>query len=420
MIPTLANAKSGNSIYYIGVTDGTIDGWDFFNIWTLDPSKNNGYPILAQTPISITSTPVSDAVEGSAWSHTPSTNPSGTTVSVSGASWLASDGTTISGTVPAPLNGISETFNVTITASKINHISATQSFTLTVYAELTFATLPTAGLVITPISGMTFLFDLSGSADFSNLYLDLGDGTIVDNVLSYTHTYTTYGDFNVVVTATNNMGAVTNSETISLEEPPEEFTVTFVIYGSDTFTETVIGGNTVTIPADPDRAGYDFIGWYTASKVPFNFSAPIISNLFLYAKWDPIIGEPEEFTVTFYVYDTVTFAITIEDGMPVTKPADPVRAGYVFKYWLTSANEPFNFTAPITSDIDLHAEWELAEEVGNGGKTGRLLTILAAIVLSVGCVAGVFLGLRHKVELGTIVVALAALAALLIHKGMVF
>jgi len=42
MMPTLADAQNGNSIYYIG-----SGGWDFTNTWTIIEGANNGYPILS-------------------------------------------------------------------------------------------------------------------------------------------------------------------------------------------------------------------------------------------------------------------------------------------------------------------------------------------------------------------------------------
>jgi hypothetical protein len=53
MTPTLATAKTGASIYYTGVTivsepvgSTQYAGWDFVNVWTINPDVNNGYPTL--------------------------------------------------------------------------------------------------------------------------------------------------------------------------------------------------------------------------------------------------------------------------------------------------------------------------------------------------------------------------------------
>ena len=52
MKPALSAAAAGNTIYYVGTT-GTVIGWDFDTIWTIDPAINDGYPILRPHHLSI-------------------------------------------------------------------------------------------------------------------------------------------------------------------------------------------------------------------------------------------------------------------------------------------------------------------------------------------------------------------------------
>jgi len=107
------------------------------------------FSTVSEPQISIFSTPSLSIVTGNIWSYTPQTDPSGTTISVTGASWLSSNGTTISGTAPAPLDGISQTYDLTISASKAGFETATQSVSLTVYASLTFVSIPTQSINVT-------------------------------------------------------------------------------------------------------------------------------------------------------------------------------------------------------------------------------------------------------------------------------
>ena len=148
--PSLSAAQAGTSTYYTGSTKnnaGTFPGWDFVNTWTIDPSVNNGYPTLRApaVPVYVTSSPPAAAVSGAAFSYQPITIPAGATISVSGAPWLSVAGGTISGTVPAPANGISETYTITVTAAAAGYESGTQTFVLTVYAKLTFLSSPGGG-----------------------------------------------------------------------------------------------------------------------------------------------------------------------------------------------------------------------------------------------------------------------------------
>ena len=49
MTPSLAVARSGDSVYYTGTTlinSEPIGGWDFYNKWRIVPGVNDGYPIL--------------------------------------------------------------------------------------------------------------------------------------------------------------------------------------------------------------------------------------------------------------------------------------------------------------------------------------------------------------------------------------
>jgi hypothetical protein len=65
MRPTLADAQANNSIYYTGTTNGLYLGWDFFGIWTIDPSVNGGYPTFGTNPKPETFVVMFDAVGGS-------------------------------------------------------------------------------------------------------------------------------------------------------------------------------------------------------------------------------------------------------------------------------------------------------------------------------------------------------------------
>ena len=103
--------------------------------------------------------------------------------------------------------------------------------------------------------------------------------------------------------------------------------------------ETAITGAKLTAPsAELKKEFYVFGGWYqdAACKIPWNFAKDkVTKNLVLHAKWDP---EPYEIT---YELDGGTNSkanpatYTAEDTV---KLADPVKAGYVFLGWYTTAD----------------------------------------------------------------------------------
>lgn len=70
------------------------------------------------------------------------------------------------------------------------------------------------------------------------------------------------------------------------------FTVTFEEHGGSTVSDaTFVSGGTVTLPADPTRAGYTFNGWFSAQTggTKFNSSfSPSDGNLVVHAQWTPV------------------------------------------------------------------------------------------------------------------------------------
>ena len=77
------------------------------------------------------------------------------------------------------------------------------------------------------------------------------------------------------------------------------YTVTFNLNynGAGVYqTQQVTDGGTVSAPADLDRPGYTFTGWYTdpGAKLPFDFTTPVTSNITLYAGWNQNIDNLED------------------------------------------------------------------------------------------------------------------------------
>ena len=47
----------------------------------------------------------------------------------------------------------------------------------------------------------------------------------------------------------------------------------------------------------------------------------------------------------------------VEEGQKATKPADPVKDGYVFKGWYVG-DTAYDFESAVTGDVTLTAKWE--------------------------------------------------------------
>jgi len=111
-----------------------------------------------------------------------------------------------------------------------------------------------------------------------------------------------------------------------------------------------------TRPGTLYKEGYHFTGWSPSGAVP-------ASNQTRVAQWEQIA--PTIYTATFYLHGgsiaehTNTYFMPIVDGMRTPQPRDPVRLGYTFRGWFTTAtgNTQFNFTTPRNSNQTIHAQW---------------------------------------------------------------
>lgn len=153
---------------------------------------------------------------------------------------------------------------------------------------------------------------------------------------------------------------------------PETFTVSF---DGGIPSQTVKRGETAKRPSEnPVRKGYTFAGWLDAANDKWDFSRPIYSNVYIYAKWK---GNPVK-----VIYDlngqgkkgalsTTTFDRgTKLDSDHAPSPSVP---GYAFLGWYKdkACKEPFDFQTPYTGDADeftLYAGWlKFADYSTNSG-----------------------------------------------------
>lgn len=76
--------------------------------------------------------------------------------------------------------------------------------------------------------------------------------------------------------------------------------------GSDVNSQKVEKGDRVRKPSDPQRSGYEFVGWYKDRNLSteYTFGTKVNSNFTLYAKWNALTDlELEDTTVTMQVGD---------------------------------------------------------------------------------------------------------------------
>jgi uncharacterized repeat protein (TIGR02543 family) len=114
-----------------------------------------------------------------------------------------------------------------------------------------------------------------------------------------------------------------------------------------------MGSSLLSLPITT-RNGYQFLGWYF-NDLKVELTTIFTTNANLIARWevDPVIGIT--FEVTFITDDNVV-VVNVNKNDLVTRPADPVREGYLFAGWYLDT-ALFNFNTPITADLTLTARF---------------------------------------------------------------
>ena len=162
------------------------------------------------------------------------------------------------------------------------------------------------------------------------------------------------------------LGVTSNRGTISVPSPVGgPWWVAFETGDGGTVIpqQTVADNQTATQPADPTRAGYDFLGWHTAAYggTPFDFNAPITGDTMVFAHWQEE-GLPGPWTVSFDTAGGTAIGnqIVANNGT-ATQPADPSRGQDTFLGWYTAATggEAFDFDAPIEDNTAVFARWQV-------------------------------------------------------------
>ena len=112
----------------------------------------------------------------------------------------------------------------------------------------------------------------------------------------------------------------------------------------------------ITLPTPAAREGYTFNGWYNDSSHSGDPITTVATNVAtIYGKWTQIT-----YNVTFNSNGgSAVDPQIVGHGNTAIEPAAPTKPGSLFVRW-TLNGEAFDFTTPITSDIELVAEWTVA------------------------------------------------------------
>ncbi|MDR2713312.1 MAG: InlB B-repeat-containing protein, partial [Clostridiales bacterium] len=194
--------------------------------------------------------------------------------------------------------------------------------------------------------------------DFNGWKLSDADGEWI--TLWYTDAdRTVLYDFSAPVNSSFTLYA----EWISVEE--FDFTVNFNSNGGSSVVKQFLKDGEIAVkPADPVRRGFDFLGWFSdpACTIDYNFAAPVIADLDLYAGWERVF-----YIVSFETNDGAPVPAEQEvplGGKAVIPVTDPAKADHVFAGWYKDAAfvDYYNFNDVVTDDITIFAKWRAASD----------------------------------------------------------
>lgn len=113
--------------------------------------------------------------------------------------------------------------------------------------------------------------------------------------------------------------------------------------------------------------GHTFKFWSTSldEEDRFYFNTPIESDLTLYAIFEDAVDDETVTTKTVTFYKTnneIYLTKDVEYGKTLEAPENPVLDGFTFNYWkLENVDTAFDFSTPITSDINLYADYTITD-----------------------------------------------------------
>jgi uncharacterized protein (TIGR02145 family)/uncharacterized repeat protein (TIGR02543 family) len=150
--------------------------------------------------------------------------------------------------------------------------------------------------------------------------------------------------------------------------------------GSPVDSQEIFCNSTAIAPPTPNKAGYNFSGWYSDSLLTsaFNFSTPITAAIALFARW----------TINSNIISfnsnggsSVSNQAVVYNFTATLPTPAPTKVGYSLAGWYSDSllMNPFSFSTPITGAITLYAKWILntytVSFISNGGSAVASQTI---------------------------------------------
>ncbi|WP_167540091.1 InlB B-repeat-containing protein [Bifidobacterium thermophilum] len=236
----------------------------------------------------------------------------------------------------------------------------------------------------TPVKSDTILYAYWTPQEHT-IYFDANGGTTYETSRSVPYSWTTYNFPDATrpgytfagwytaptggtkIGSTYTMGS--SDVTFYAHWQANSYTVTFDANGGSTSvtSKTVTEGQPYGELPTPTRVGYTFAGWWEQAwqenhckyhdgkKITSSTPYEIPQDSTLVADWNI-----STYTVSFdSVGGSSVPSQTVEYGSKVSRPKDPVRAGYAFQGWYTarSGGSKYDFGKPVTGGLTLYARW---------------------------------------------------------------
>ncbi len=172
---------------------------------------------------------------------------------------------------------------------------------------------------------------------------------------------------------------------------PNTFRVTLDLNGGTagegfTADNTVNEGESFTFPADPTKAGFNFLGWSAEGDENLykaGDTVEVTADVTYTAQYEEIVVGPKTFKVTLELRggragEGFKAENIVNEGESFTFPADPSRTGYTFRGWSADGGENLyraGDTVAVTADITFAAQWSLASSFSPGGSVFSTYTV---------------------------------------------
>lgn len=189
-----------------------------------------------------------------------------------------------------------------------------------------------------------YVYGWIGASDFTNQYIGQ---SVVEKDGSYSFTFKLLneptkesGDYTVSI---GIEGTTDITEVGKIEAPTPTYSVKFYNWDGTILSEqTVAEGKTATLPQNPEREGYDFIGWDNS-----------VANIKEDVEINPVF-EKKQFTVTFIDWKNKAFVQQkFGYGDVLTPPDNSSVEGYNFDGW----DKIIDGTFVVTEDMVVTAEY---------------------------------------------------------------